>query len=476
MKKPTILQSLTPIVFLICLIALNISIFGNDTLSGANQIALIFASTIAALIALYNKTKWDKIMETVVENISTSMSAILILLLIGMLAGTWMTSGVIPSMMYYGLNIINADFFLPAAVIIAIVISLAVGSSWSTIATIGVALLGIGRALGFDDGIIAGAIISGAYFGDKLSPVSDTSNLSAAVAKTDLFVVIKYMMYTSIPSILITLLIFIGISLFSTNEATTADISSFQNGLENTYNITPWLFLVPLLTIVGIAKQLPAIPVLLFGSLFGGVATIVFQPEIITSLSTDGLYNAKSCYEVVSKSMFGPIKMVTEDPVIAELTSTKGMIGMLNTIWLILCAMTFGGILEAAGFLNRLTESLMSSVKSPKGLITATTGTAVLFNLTAGDQYLSIVIPGKMFATAYDKFNLKGEVLARTLQDSATTTSVLVPWNTCGATQSSILGVATIQYVPFAFFCYLSPLFSILYAWFNIKIRRKDDK
>ncbi len=476
MKRPTILQSLTPIIFLICLIALNIIVFGNDTLSGANQIALIFASTVAALIALYNKTKWDKIIETIVENISTAMTAILILLLIGMLAGTWMLSGVIPSMMYYGLNIINADFFLPAAVIIASIISLAVGSSWSTIATIGVALLGIGRALGFDDGIIAGAIISGAYFGDKLSPVSDTSNLSAAVAKVDLFVVIKYMMYTSIPSILLTLLIFAGISLFSTNESTLADISSFQDGLANSYNITPWLFLVPAITILGIAKQLPAIPVLLFGSILGGIASIIFQPDIISMLSSDGTFTAKSCYEVVSKSMFGPIKMTTGDPIIAELTSTKGMIGMLNTIWLILCAMTFGGILEAAGFLNRLTESLMSSVKRPKELVAATTGTAILFNLTAGDQYLSIVIPGKMFATAYDKFNLKGEVLARTLQDSATTTGVLVPWNTCGATQSSILGIATIQYVPFAFFCYLSPIFSVLYAWFDIKIRRKDDK
>lgn len=472
MKKPTIFQSLFPIVLLIFIIAFNIYVFGSDTLSGANQIALILASAVAASIAMFNGLKFQTMLDTIVSTIGTSMSAILILLLIGMLAGTWMLSGVIPAMMYYGLNILNADFFLPATVIISIIISIAVGSSWSTIATMGVALLGIGRALGFDDGIIAGAIISGAYFGDKLSPISDTSNLSAAVARTDLFVVIKYMLYTSIPAIIITLLIFTGISIFSTSTVAVTDISSFKTSLDNIYNINPFLFIVPVLTIIGIAKKLPPLAVLLFGSILGGVAAIIFQGDLIAQLSSDGIFSIKSAYEVVSKSMFGTITLNTENLEINTLTSTRGMAGMLNTIWLILCAMTFGGILDAAGFLNRLTAAILSRVKTPKGIITATTGTCVLFNFTAGDQYLSIVIPGKMYSESFEKFGLKGEVLARTLQDSATVTSVLVPWNTCGATQASILGVSTLTYLPFAFFCYLSPLITILFAWLNIKIRR----
>ncbi len=474
MKQPTILQSIVPIVVLIGLIALNITIFGNDTLAGANQIALLFTSTITAIFAIYNGTKWDDMMNKVIDTISSAMGAIIILLLIGMLAGTWMISGVIPTMMYYGLYILNADFFLPAAVIISIIISISLGSSWSTIATLGVALLGIGRALGFDDGIIAGAIISGAYFGDKISPISDTSNLSAAISKTDLFVLIRYMMQTSIPTILITLAIFVAITFSVEQTGAATDVSHFRNGLDNIYNISPWLLVVPILTIIGIAKKLPPLPVLLFGSVLGGIATIIFQTDIIANLSTDGIYNAKSCYEVVIKSMFGAINMNSEDTVINNLTATRGMAGMLNTIWLIICAMIFGGILEAGGFLKCLTNKMMRSVTTPRGIVTATTGTCVLFNLTAGDQYLSIVIPGKMFVDSYEKMNLKGEVLARTLQDSATVTSVLIPWNTCGATQSTILGISTFTYLPYAFFCYLSPITSILFAWFNIKIRRKE--
>lgn len=475
MKQPTLLQSLTPIVILIGLIAVNLIIFGDDTLSGANQIALIFSSSIAALIAIYNGTKWDKIMNCVLETISSAMGAILILLMIGMLAGTWMASGVIPTMMYYGLNVINADLFLPTAVIASIIISVSVGSSWSTIATIGVALMGIGQALGFHDGMIAGAIISGAYFGDKLSPISDTSNLSAAVSKADLFVVIRYMLQTSIPAIIVTLIAFLLISIFSHTSGAVSDVSMFQEGLKSTYNISGWLLIVPVVTILGIAKKIPPLPVLLFGSILGGVAMAFFQPDVISALATDGANGLQSSYEVVIKTMFGSTQMNTPVAEINSLTSTKGMAGMLNTIWFIILAMSFGGILEAGGFLDKMTKAILSKVSTPRGVITATTGTGVLLNMTAGDQYLSIVLLGKMYAGPFEKFRLKEEVLARTLQDSAAVTSVLVPWNSCGAVQAAILGVSTFTYLPFAFFCYLSPLFSILFAWLDIKIRRKEE-
>lgn len=475
MKQPTLIQSLIPVIILIGLIATNLIIFGDDTLSGANQIALIFSASIAALIAIYNGTKWDKIMNYVLETISSAMGAILILFMIGMLAGTWMASGVIPTMMYYGLSIINADLFLPTAVIASIIISISVGSSWSTIATIGVALMGIGKALGFHDGMIAGAIISGAYFGDKLSPISDTSNLAAAVSKSDLFVVIRYMLQTSIPAIIVTLIAFLLISMFSDTTGGLTDISVFQNGLKNTYNISAWLLVVPTITIIGIAKKIPPLPVLLFGSILGGVAMIMFQPDVISSLATDGTSGLKSSYEVVIKTMFGSTKMNTPIAEINSLTSTKGMAGMLNTVWFIILAMTFGGVLEAGGFLGKITKVILSKVSTPRGIITATTGTGVLLNMTAGDQYLSIVLLGKMYAEPYEKLHLKEEVLARTIQDSATATSVLIPWNSCGAVQATILGVSTFTYLPFAFFCYLSPLFSILLAWLDIKIRKKSE-
>ncbi len=474
-KKPTLFQSVLPLIALIIFITTNITISPDDTLSGGNQLALMGASAIAIAICYLNNIRWAPIMQGVTHTLVTAIPAILILFVIGMLAGTWMLSGVVPSMIYYGLKIISPEFFLPAAVIISLLVSLSVGSSWSTIATVGVALLGIGEALGFDSSITAGAIISGAYFGDKVSPMSDTTNLSSAVGDVPLFVHIKYMMTTTIPSLIITLLIFIGMTFFGANSIDSLPHTTIASSLESYYNISPVLFAVPVLTIFLIYKKVPAIAVLFIGSLIGAVFALIFQWDIIMQMS-GGDSSVAAVYGVITKTMYGATQAISGDAALDRLLSTGGMIGMLNTVWLIIMAMVFGGIMEAGGFLNTIMEKILSRVHSTGGVVSATVGTSIMFNLTAGDQYMSIVVPGKMFKGAFKKANLKNEVLSRTIEDSATVTSVLVPWNTCGATQASILGVATTAYAPYAFFCYISPLMSMLFAWLNIKIRREDEK
>lgn len=476
MKRSTLFQSLVPVILLIGLILCNVVLLGDDTLSGANQLALLLAAAAGAAIALYNRVSWNGILHEILGTLNSAMPAILILLMIGMLSGMWMMSGIIPAMIYYGLNLLSPDFFLPAAVLISVCISLAVGSSWSTIATIGVALLGIGRALGFSDGIVAGAIISGAYFGDKVSPLSDTTNLASAVTGTPLFTHIRYMLTTTVPTLLLTLAFFVAASFLWDTGGAVSDVGSVRESIASVYRITPFLFIVPAAVVVLIAKKVPAIPVLLIGALLGTVFALVFQPDVLASLTPDGRFTAEGVYRVLARGLYGRTEMHTPDPELNALLTTGGMAGMLNTVWLILTAMVFGGVMEAGKFLERLTAALLGRVRSTGGLVTAASGTCILFNLTAGDQYMSIVIPGKMYAGPFRRAGLRSEVLSRTLEDSATVTSVLVPWNTCGATQASILGVATTAYLPFAVFCYLSPLMTITYAWFNIKIRRQKDE
>ncbi len=472
-KRPTILQSLIPILTLIVLISLNVILLGDDTLSGANQLSLLCASAVAIGIAIYNRVPWSQILQGILHTLNTSMSALLILLMIGVLAGTWMLSGIIPAMIYYGLYILKPDYFLPAAAIISAIISVATGSSWSTVATVGVALLGIGQALGFNDALVAGAIISGAYFGDKVSPLSDTTNLASAIAQTDLFTHIRYMMYTTIPTMLLTLGAFTVFSLSGGNHAPAPDsVREVQQAIGNFYHITPWLFVVPIAVVVMIIQKMPAVPALFIGGLLGGIMALIFQPDVIASLSGEEQLSAGGAYRVVTKAMYGTTSLQTGNPTLDSLFTSHGMAGMLNTIWLIITAMIFGGVLEAGQFLERITQALIKRVHSDGGLVTTTAATCILFNTTASDQYISIVVPGKMFAGAYRKNGMAPEVLSRTLEDSGTATSVLIPWNTCGATQAGVLGVATFSYLPYAFFCYLSPLMSILFAWLNLKIRR----
>ncbi len=474
-RQPTLFAALIPIVFLIGLLSLNVYFFGDDTLGGSNQIALLLSAAFAGLMAKHLGYEWDSMLKGVVKSISSAMPSILILLLIGALAGTWLLSGIVPAMIYYGLKILNPTIFLFATVIICAVVSLATGSSWSTVATIGIALLGIGKTLGFGEGIVAGAIISGAYFGDKISPLSDTTNLAPAMAGTDLFTHIRYMLYTTVPSLVIALLIFLFYGFSIDFKSSEAGANQVLEMLSSSFYISPVLFIVPAILIFIIIKKVPPLPALLAGTLLGGVFAIIFQPEIVNHVANESKSYVEASYISVMKAMFGEISIVKEDNIMSDLLSTSGMAGMLNTIWLILSAMVFGGLMDASGLLKRITNEVIKFAKSTGSLVASTAATCMFFNLTASDQYLAIVVPGKMYSEIYKTRNLKPEVLSRTLEDAGTVTSVLVPWNTCGATQSTVLGVPVISYLPYAFFNIVSPMMTILFAYLNIKIRKIKD-
>ena len=469
-KPVSLTIALLPIFFLITLLSLNVYYYGDDALSGANQMTLLLSGAFCSFLAIIRGTSWQNIIEGIRNSISDTLPALLILLLIGALAGTWLISGIVPAMIYYGLQIVIPTYFLIAACLVSAIISLVSGSSWSTIATIGVALLGIGKAIGMSEAMVAGAIISGAYFGDKMSPLSDTTNLAPAMAGVNLFTHIRYMSYTTIPSICITLIIFLFLGLNLDAQTSADDISIIQNAIISKFNISIWLFSVPAIVIGLIIKKIPAIPALFIGTILGGIAAIIFQTEIITELGGSNNYFQNS-FTVLMDAMARDVSIVTENGMINDLLSTGGMNGMLNTVWLILCAMCFGGSMEASGFLNKLSTSFMKMATNSASLVATTTGTCVFFNLTASDQYLSIIVPGKMFSDSYKKNGLAPENLSRTLEDSGTVTSVLIPWNTCGATQASVLGVSTLTYLPFCFFNIISPFMTMIYAIIGIKIR-----
>ena len=475
-RKPTLLESIIPIVFLVAFLAVNVVVFSDDATYGPNQIALILGATVAAIVGLKIGFSWQHMLEGAVKSISSAMSAILILLLIGSLAGTWLLSGIVPAMIYYGLEILNPTIFLFAACIVSAIVSIATGSSWSTVATIGVALLGIGQALGLSQGVIAGAIISGAYFGDKMSPLSDTTNLAPAMAGTDLFTHIRYMAWTTVPSMSIAMIIFLIWGFVNSNVGAGSDIGAVQASIDKAFNINMWLFLVPVIVIGLIIKRVPALPALLIGTLLGALFAVIFQPQIIeqvSGLTGDALL---ANYTAIIQSMFGDISVTTENEMVNGLLSTGGMAGMMNTIWLIICAMIFGGIMESSGMLRRITQSLIKLANSTGSLIATTAGTCVFFNLTASDQYLAIVVPGRMFASTYRDRGLAPQNLSRTLEDSGTVTSVLIPWNTCGATQSSVLGVGTMVYAPYCFFNIISPFMTLLFGYIGIKIAKLTSK
>ena len=376
-------------------------------------------------------------------------------------------------MIYYGLQILNPEYFLIASCFICAIVSLASGSSWSTIATVGIALIGIGQVLGISEGLVAGAIISGAYFGDKMSPLSDTTNLAAAMSSSNLFSHIKYMMYTTIPSFIISIIIFFFIGL-SIETTTTQNINDLLIALENKFNINYWLFLVPLIVVFLIINKIPAIPSLMSGVILGGIFAIIFQPEIIKEISQVNTLNFKEYYMVVMNSIASEIQINTENDLMNNLLNSSGMKGMLSTIWLVICAMCFGGAMQETELLKRISDPIIKHAKSTGSLIATTSGTCIFFNLTTADQYLSIVVPGKMFENSFKNKGLAPENLSRTLEDSGTVTSVLIPWNTCGAAQSAVLGVATLTYLPFCFFNLISPIMTIVYGYFKIKIKKTN--
>jgi NhaC family Na+:H+ antiporter len=471
-KTPTLFQALLPIIFLVVLLVINVLYFGDMATSGANQIALILSAAVAALVGIALKFNFKQLLLGAVNSITASMTAILILLLIGALAGTWLISGIVPAMIFYGLKVLNPTIFLFASVIVCSVVSVATGSSWSTVATVGIALLGIGKALNIHEGLIAGAIISGAYFGDKISPMSDTTNLAPAMAGTDLFTHIRYMMITTVPSIILALLIFLGIGIFTDHVGTAENTDALSAAIASKFNINPFLFIVPAVVIWMIVKKVHALPALLVGSLLGGVFAIIFQPHIISEIAGGTGSFLKQSYMAIMNAMSGEVKVVTENQIATDLLKSRGMAGMLNTIWLIVAALSFGGIMEEAGLLNRITQPLVKKAKTHGALVATTAGSCMFVNVTASDQYLSIVVPGKMFASTYKQRLLAPQNLSRTLEDSGTVTSVLVPWNTCGATQTAVLGVSTFVYAPFCFFNIISPLMTVLIAYLGIKIAR----
>lgn len=475
-RQPSLIQSLIPLFFLVGLLAMNVVFYGDNSLGGANQITLLVSAGVAAIVAMFSGAKWEKLFDGVVASIGSALPALIILLMIGALAGTWLISGVVPAMIYYGLEVLNPTIFLFATCVVTAIVSVATGSSWTTVATVGVALMGIGRILGFSDGMIAGAIISGAYFGDKMSPLSDTTNLAPAMAGTDLITHIKHMMWTTFPSFTITLLLFLVLGFTSGSGADLQGVESLQTAIGSKFEISLWLFLVPIAVIALIVKKVPAVPALLIGAILGGLFGVLFQPQVISSLAVEGAGFWKAAYMVVVDSMTTDIAIVSGNAVADELLTSGGMNGMLGTIWLIICAMSFGGVMEASGMLERIAQSILHMAKTTGSLIASTAGTCIVFNTTASDQYLAIVVPGRMFAKEYEKRGLAPENLSRTLEDSGTVTSALVPWNTCGAYHAGVLGVATGTYLPYAFFNIISPLMTVLFGYMGWKINMRKQK
>jgi len=430
---------------------------------------------VAAIVGFFNKVSYESMIEEVANNVKSTTGAILILLMVGALAGTWMVSGIIPTMIYYGLQILNPTIFLASCVVICSIISIATGSSWTTSATVGIALIGIASALDISLGMAAGAILSGAYFGDKLSPLSDTTNLASAMAGTDLFTHIKYMTITTIPSIVITILAFILIGL-NLDTKGAIDTGAMLQSIESSFTVSGWLFVVPALVILLIVKKVSPLIALLLGTLLGGVAALIFQPDIIATIGGSDTLTFESGYKGVMNAITVDTAVATENKTLADLFSAGGMSGMLGTIWLIICAMVFGGIMDAIGALAVITKALLKLFHTTFGLFASTVASCLALNVTASDQYLAIVVPGKMFAKAYKEKGLAPENLSRTLEDSGTVTSVLVPWNTCGAYQSGVLGVNVGDYFVYAIFNWLSPFMTLLFAAFSIKIKMLKSK
>ena len=469
-RELNIWEALIPVIALVGMLAYNVYVFGDDAIGGSNQFILLMGGAVAAIVGFFNKTTYKQMLAEVAENIKSTTGALLILLMVGALAGTWMISGIIPAMIYYGLQILNPTIFLAASLIICAIISIATGSSWTTPATVGIALIGIGDALGIHMGMTAGAALSGAYFGDKMSPLSDTTNLAPAMAGGELFSHIRYMTYTTIPTISITLLIFIIIG-FNLETTGIADTKSILNSINSTFTINGWLFLVPLAVIFMIVKKAPPLVALLIGTLLGGVFALWFQSDIVAGITGAKELNFESGYKGILNAITIKTSIATDNPALNDLFSAKGMAGMLGTIWLIVCAMVFGGIMDGIGALSRITKSLLGLAKTTFGLFASTVGSCLALNVTASDQYLAIVVPGKMFSKAYEDRGLAPENLSRTLEDSGTVTSVLIPWNTCGAYHSGVLGVSVADYFFFAIFNWLSPITTLFFAALGIKIK-----
>lgn len=471
-RLPSPWLSAIPFVTLVAMLSVIIGIFGSDALTGPSQIALLTATAVTASLGMaFCGVKWREIEHCIEEKVHETTVSIYILLVIGMLSGAWMVSGIVPTLICYGIQVIHPAVFLASACLISAVVSVMTGSSWTTIATIGLALLGIGRALGFDDAWTAGAIISGAYFGDKVSPLSDTTVLASSVSGVPLFTHIRYMMLTTGPTMLITLTLFTLAGVWMGTEAV-SDTAGYVAALERTYTVTPWLLLVPVLTGYLIYRKVPSLIVLFCSSVMAVAMALIFQPGILLEIA-GGETGFHGYFKGVITTLCGSTSVETGVPLFNSLVSTHGMAGMLNTVWLILSAMIFGGAMSACGMLRSFLLALTRRmVRTRVGLVAATSLNGICMNLMTGDQYISIILSASMFRDEYERQGYEARLLSRTTEDSATVTSVLIPWNTCGMTQATVLGVATLTYLPFCFFCYLSPLMTLLHAATGWRIKR----
>lgn len=474
MKVPSIWISLIPLLVLGLLLVLILKANSDDALSGGIQVALLVSTAVCIALSMgVYKTKWQVLEDAMVDNIKSSAVAIIILLMIGAISGTWMVSGVVPTMICYGLEILSPSWFLAACCIICGVVSLMTGSSWTTIATIGVALMGIGHALGFSEGWVAGAVISGAYFGDKFSPLSDTNVLATSTTEVPLFSHIKYMIYTTVPSLLIALAVFLVVSLTHPSSGS-SDIHLYTSTLNASFNISPWLLIVPVFTGIMIYMRLNALITLFMAVVFAVIALIISQPELLPALAGEaGAEGFWPALRGTLTAVYGATSIDTGVAEVNDLVSTRGMAGMMDTIWLILCAMCFGGAMSGSRMLDSLTQLFLRFVRRTTSAVASTVGAGILFNMTTSDQYISIILSSRLFKGLYNELGLESRLLSRSVVDSATVTSVLVPWNSCGMVQSTVLGVATLAYLPYCVFNYVSPLITILVAAIGFKVYKR---
>lgn len=470
-KKPGLILSLVPVVILITILAVGVIIFGEDVTSGPSQIALVTAAIITCLIGmLFLKVPWEHFSDAMGDNMSKTSEAIFILLMIGALTSTWMLSGVVPTMIYWGLKLIHPSIFLLVTFMLCSIISILAGSSWTTVGTIGVAMLNAGQIVGIPTGWLAGAIISGAYLGDKISPLSDTTNLSASVAGVDLYKHVKYNLITTIPAAIICLIIY-TLAGFFIPTTSTVDVGAQLAALQETFNISGWLLLIPVVTIYLIYKKVPAVLTLFISAFVGALVAFWAQPQIVGQIIS-GMGSFKEFFYTILKMMSSEISIETGDPLITALASTNGMYGMVNTVWIIICVIMFGGALSASGMIQTITESMLRFMHNLVSMITSTVLTCIFCNIVLADQYMAILLPGKMFSDVYRRKGYAPELLSRTLQDSATVSSVMVPWNTCAVAQSGVLGISCMVWFPYAFFCFIAPVIAIIIAAMGYKIRR----
>jgi NhaC family Na+:H+ antiporter len=475
-KKASFLDAFIPIFVLVCLLGSAVYLYGDNSSSGPNQIALLFATFTAALVGLKNGYTWRLLEEAMIKGITLSLGAILILLMVGALIGTWLLSGTVPTLIYYGLQIINPQWFYAASCLICGIVAMSIGSSWTTAATIGVALLGVATGLGLDQVVTAGAVISGAYFGDKLSPLSETTNLAPAVAGSDLFDHIQHMLWTTVPSFVIAMIIFIFMGFSADVSSDIGRIDEIVSILQANFNISP-MMLVPLIVLLVLAyKKMPAFPAISIGAVIGAVWALIFQSDLLASQVDASQGQLVGYFKLVWATFYDGFAIKTGDGTMDDLLSGGGMAGMLTTTWLVMTALMFGAIMEKTGLLEVFVRSILKIARSTGSLIASTIATCIGTNLVAADQYIAIVVPGRMFKEEYKKRGLKSVNLSRTLEDGGTITSPLIPWNTCGAYMQSVLMINPLDYAVYAFFNLINPVLAIIYAYIGIKILKIEPK